>query len=972
MQLNRRRVFVHLFLATVLLLTAATSRAGYRQINRPNPADKMAVHIYRLDNGLTVYLTENHEAPRFYAEIATRAGSKEDPAESTGLAHYLEHMLFKGTQQMGTLDYAKEQPYLDRISELYEEHFRASDPARRKAIYAEINHQAQLASQYEIPNEIDKLYKAMGGTDVNAHTSNEETVYQVDLPSNRLQQWAVIESERFRDPVFRLFQPELEIVYEEKNRTLDNKEAIIDTAVNKVLYKHHPYGQRTTIGEVKDLKNPSLKNMYHFYQTYYVPNNMAIAISGDIQIQDTIRLIDRYFSAWKAKPLPKPQTWPEPPLRGAERVTVKYEGEEYVLLAFRTARNLARDADALRLCDMVLDNSVAGLINLNLNAQQKVRQAGAGPELLNDYGAEYLFGVPKKGQSLADVEKLLLAQVDLLKAGKFEDWILPAIITDFKKNRKAQLESNVSRVALMRAAFIDHESWDHAVGQIARLEKLRKADVVRAANKYFDGGYVAGYRIDAKPEIPSIEKPQIEKIAIDPRRVSAFFKQVMSMPVKPIEPVFVDPRKDYQEVEVRDGIKLYYAKNPLNDLFSLQLEFDVGTRENNRIAIATQLLNKSGTDRLSAEDLKKEWYKLGTDFGVGAGEAETDVSLGGLDENFAASVGLLHDVLTHPATDPGTLSELAKIILAQREDAKKDFHSISAALVEFNRYGKDSTFLRMLPNDAVEKLTVPELLEWVERLPHYRHTISYTGSLPLERVLAVLRSRYADAGSLEAPPPYRFRVTRAPQTDEILFVDKPMAQAQVRLEFGDTVFNEGEMPAIELFNDYFAGGMAGIVFQELRESRALAYAVGAVYLTGGRKGEQNLMIGGIGCQADKTPEAVHAFIDLMDHMPASPRRFKEAQEAILNRYRTSKLGFREVLGAVRSWERLGVPVDPRQERYATVESAGMDLMLDFYHRHVQGRPKLISIVGDKSKIGLAQLEQGRKVTEVRLSDIFAF
>ncbi|MHB8519421.1 MAG: M16 family metallopeptidase [Limisphaerales bacterium] len=972
MQLNRQQLFFRLLLAVLFFSAAGTGWAGYRRINRPNPADKMAVQIYQLDNGLTVYLTENHETPRFYAEISVRAGSKDDPAESTGLAHYLEHLLFKGTEKMGTLDYAKEKPYLDRISELYEEHFREQDPARRKAIYAEINRQAQLASPYEIPNEIDKLYKAMGGGDVNAHTSHEETVYEVSLPANRLPQWAMIEAERFRDPVFRLFQPELEIVYEEKNRTLDNKEWIISTAVGKVLYKHHPYGQRSTIGEVEHLKNPSLKNVYRFYETHYVPNNMAITMSGDINIPDTIQLIDRYFSVWKARPLPRPATWTEPPLQGAERVTVKYQGEEYALLAFRTARHNSPDADALRLCDMVLDNSVAGLINLNLNEQQKVRQAGAGPEILNDYGAEYLFGVPKKGQSLSDVEKLLLEQVDHLKKGEFDDWILPAIITDFKKNRKAQLESNVARVGLMRGAFINHEPWDHVVGQIARMEKLRKPDVVRAARKYFGDGYVAGYRIDAKPEIPSIEKPEIEKIAIDPRRESSFFKAVMALPVKEIEPVFVDPKKDFQIVDLRDGVKLYYARNPLNDLFALNFSVDLGTRRNNRIGVAAQLLNKAGTAPYSQEDLKKEWYKLGTDFGVGAAENETDVSLSGLDENFEASVRLMMALIDHPTADPATLSELTKIILAQREDAKKDFHSISAALVEYNRYGKESSFLKMLPNDAVQRLTVPELFELIEGLPRYRHTISYTGSLPVEKVVAILNTHDRSAGPLQEPPPYQFRTVRPLPETEILFFDKSMAQAQVRLEFGDTIYNEADNPATQLFNDYFAGGMAGIVFQELRESRALAYAVGAMYLTGGRKGEQNVMVGGIGCQADKTTEAVAAFIELMDHLPVSPGRFKEAQDAILNRYRTSKLGFRETLGAVRSWERLGVPVDPRKERYEKIKAADMDLMLGFYKQHVQSRPKLISIVGDKTKIGWEPLKKTGKITEVRLDEIFVF
>src|SRR5881628_2379001 len=483
----------------VVLLLAGTQRAalaGYKRINKPNPADPMAVQIYRLDNGLTVYLTENHETPRFEAQIAVRAGSKQDPAESTGLAHYLEHMLFKGTTRIGTLDYEKEKPHLDRILELYEKHFHETDPEKRKAIYAEINQESQAAAQYEIPNEMDKLYKAMGEEGLNAHTYHEETVYQVNLPANRAEQWAIIESERFRHPVFRLFQPELEIVYEEKNRTLDNKEAIIEFAVNKLLFKKHPYGQQTTIGEVEHLKNPSLKNMYEYYREHYVPGNMALVISGDVEPRRMMRLIDKYFSAWDAKPVPPQKRWSEEPLRGAERVTAKYKGEEYALLAFRVPGRNHPDADALKLVDMILDNATAGLINLNLNQQQRVRRAGSSPELNNDYGAEYLWGIPKKGQSLKEVADLLLEQIELVKQGKFEDWIIPAIVTDYKKTRKAQLESDAARVTLMRNAFLAYQEWDHVVAEIDRIEKLSKRDVVRLANQYFGGGYVAGYRVD--------------------------------------------------------------------------------------------------------------------------------------------------------------------------------------------------------------------------------------------------------------------------------------------------------------------------------------------------------------------------------------------------------------------------------------------------------------------------------------------
>ena len=265
--------------------------AGYRRINDPNPEDPLDAHIFELDNGLQVFLTENHEEPRFYAEIAVRAGSKHDPADGTGLAHYLEHLLFKGNRNLGTLDYEAEKPHLDRIVELYEAHFQEVDPARRAEIYAEINTEAQLAAEYAVPNEIDKLYNGMGGSGLNAHTWYEETVYKVGLPANRLAQWAEIESDRFVDPVFRLFHTELETVYEEKNRTLDNGGRIIGTAVDELLYKVHPYGQQPTIGTAEHLKNPSLVYIQNYFDTYYVPNNMGIFISGDIDIEATINLI---------------------------------------------------------------------------------------------------------------------------------------------------------------------------------------------------------------------------------------------------------------------------------------------------------------------------------------------------------------------------------------------------------------------------------------------------------------------------------------------------------------------------------------------------------------------------------------------------------------------------------------------------------------------------------------------------------
>ena len=301
---------------------SSSAPVGYTQIHSPSANDPLNTHIYELDNGLQVYLTENHEEPRFYAEIAVKAGSKNDPADATGLAHYLEHLLFKGNQDMGTLDYAAEKPYLDQITALYEQHFNETDPEVRAQIYAQINQLSQTAAQYAVPNEIDKLYNGMGAGGLNAHTSHEETVYKVGLPSNRLEQWAAIESNRFINPVFRLFHTELETVYEEKNQSLDNRDRVSYYAISELLYKKHPYGQQSTIGDAEHLKNPSLVYIQNYFDTYYVPNNMAIFISGDIDIDSAIVTISEAFGVWEPKPVPEVGPWIEDPEKKKDRKSV--------------------------------------------------------------------------------------------------------------------------------------------------------------------------------------------------------------------------------------------------------------------------------------------------------------------------------------------------------------------------------------------------------------------------------------------------------------------------------------------------------------------------------------------------------------------------------------------------------------------------------------------------------------------------
>lgn len=936
-----------------------------------NTHSSMQVIEHTLENGLTVYLSPNHEEPRFYAEIITRAGSKHDPNTNTGLAHYLEHLLFKGTSSFGTVDYEKEKVLLDEITQLYETRSKENNETKRGDIYEKINEVSAKAAALAIPNEMDRAYSDMGGKGINAHTWHEETVYKVDLPGNRLEHWAKIESERFANPVFRLFHTELETVYEEKNRSIDNKDRLLHREVNNLLFKVHPYGQQPTLGSIEHLKNPSIKAIEEFYTKHYVPENMAICISGDIDPERAFALIKERFSSWENPgPLRPEPKWVETGLQGREFVQVQYLGEEQLLLAFRTAPRHHEDYHALRLMDMILDNSVAGLINLNLVEKQAVRGAGCFPQNYNDHGVQFFYGVPKDGQTLEEVEKLILAEIEKIKKGEFEDWILPAVVNDFKKKRKIDLESNAKRVEMMRDTFLSFVDWETTEREIDELEKLTKKDVIQVAEKYFGTDYVAGFRIDKQHELPSIEKPKIDPLKIDPDKESPFMRQVHELPFEPFEPKFLEENKDFTVLEVAEGIRLIHAQNPLNDLFALEVRMQEGYRHQPILPYSKRMLDRSGAGDVSAEDLKIEWYKLGTSFSFGVLDQLSSFGLNGLDENLEPSLALARNLLQAPKISPQKWEESKKIILSERDDEQKDPRALSNALAHFHRYGEKSRFVNRPTDAEVNATTVEGLSKTLSNLLKTERTILYYGPRSPAEILGTIKDGFLSQAPTRSSEPVEPNRSLAPAKSQVYFLQKEMAQAQVRLEFAVGVYDENKTPVGQLFNEYFGGGMAGLVFQELREARALAYSAWAHFFNPTRPNEENILIGAIGCQADKTIEAVNAFMGLLEDMPINENRWDSAHASILSTYRTNPIGYRATPSFVYDVGTLGLDMDPRKKRYEALRSAQIKLLTDFYNEEIKPKAKLLSIVGDSAKIDLEKLAEIGPITKVKAEELF--
>ena len=351
-----------------LMMTSCGNKRSYETVD----GDPMKSRIYTLDNGLKVYLTVNKETPRIQTYIPVRVGGKNDPAETTGLAHYFEHLMFKGSESFGTQNYAEEKPLLDQIEALFEVYRTKTDEAERTAIYRVIDSLSYEASKLSIPNEYDKLMAAIGADGTNAYTSFDVTCYIEDIPSNQLENWAKIQADRFKYNVIRGFHTELETVYEEKNMSLTRDSRKLNESMFSALFKNHPYGTQTVLGTQEHLKNPSITNIKNYYKKWYVPNNMAICMSGDFDYDEVMDVIEKYFGDMQPnKDLQMMSFEPETAIETPVVKEVWGLEAENVALAWRLPGAASDEALMLSVADAILNNGKAGLIDLNLLQDRK-------------------------------------------------------------------------------------------------------------------------------------------------------------------------------------------------------------------------------------------------------------------------------------------------------------------------------------------------------------------------------------------------------------------------------------------------------------------------------------------------------------------------------------------------------------------------------------------------------------------------
>tara|TARA_B110000196_G_C21146556_1_gene666930 strand:- start:378 stop:3269 length:2892 start_codon:yes stop_codon:yes gene_type:complete len=951
----------------LLVITAAIlSSALYAQ------DIQLQLKQYKLDNGLTVILNEDHTNPKITGLIVSKVGGKNDPKDATGMAHYQEHMLFKGTQELGTTDWEKEKPHIDKIFKLYDELGKTTDEEKRKEIQNKINEVSLEAGKYALPNDLSNVIKSIGGTNLNAGTGHDYTVFYNDFPPNQIEKWLEIYSHRFIDPVFRSFQAELEVVYEEKNLYEDMFQTKLLETFQSFFFKNHPYGQQTLIGTKDDLKNPSLTKMYEFFRTYYVANNMALIICGDFNTEEIIPIIEEKFGKWKSGEIPEPIVYEEEAFKGRESFEGKFSPIKLAMLGYRTMPKGHNDELAMEVANRILSNdNQTGLLD-KLSIDNKLLAAMALELPYYDHGCTVFFVIPKIiGQKLEDVEGLVLEQITKLKNGDFEEGELEAIKKSMIKNHIMSMESNMQKAMMLVDVFALGKSYKELEEYPSKIKALTKDDIMKVAKQYYSDNYFAFFSKIGFPKKEKIDKPGYKPLVVDTNAKSKFVKEFEKIETKTPEYKAVDFQNDIERLRVQKGVNLFVTENPLNDIFTLEIRYGIGNEKFPMLKYASNIMNLSGTKTDVASEFKIRFSKLGCNYNITSNYEYLSIKIEGFEQNLKDALALINELITNPVLEQEKIEIIVEEEKTDRKMEKSEPDEIAGALFNYLKYKERSTYLNRLTMKEISNLKADVLVNEFKKATQYEAEIHFVGKYDAQSVSELIASEIVFNKTPVKTESPLFKKIEEYNENVIYFVNEKKAlQSKVFLLVNGDTSNVKQDPYYKAFNLYFGGGFSGLVLQEIREYRSLAYSAGASYESPRLKGKKSYFMGYVGTQADKTMEAFAVFDSLIKDMPEKPKRIEMIRPYLSQSAITNRPSFRYLSKMIVYWENKGCIKDPNVETINVAEKLEFDDIVKFYQDNLKNRPIAYAFVGDKKRIDLKELSKYGKIIKVKKKDIF--
>ncbi|MBJ7429586.1 MAG: insulinase family protein, partial [Bacteroidia bacterium] len=530
-------------------------------------------------------------------------------------------------------------------------------------------------------------------------------------------------------------------------------------------------------------------------------------------------------------------------------------------------------------------------------------------------------------------EENLKFKIDIIKKGEFDESILKAIIANLKIGKIEEQKSNQGRAYAMLDAFTLHRTWASTVSMVDDLNKITKAELVAFANKYFTNDYVVvNKKVGEDKNITKVPKPTITPVDVNRDDVSPFVSKIKDTPNENIKPRFVDYKRDLTIDNFGGKAPIYYVQNKDNDLFQLYYVLDMGKFNDLKLPLAFNLLQYLGTDKMTSEQISKEFFKLACDFNVSTSNEQVYVTLSGLNENFEPAVKLFETLLANAKPDADALNNLVERILKGRADAKLSKGAIRSALMAYAMYGAKNPTTYNLTEAELRALNAKDLVDnYIKKINQYKHTIYYFGP----RLVADFKKSLAQFHKLPAKQlayPAAVKFTRnETKENTVYFTDYKMVQAEVSwINKSDKNFDSTSVTTLQLFNEYFGGGMGSIVFQTIRESKALAYSTYSYYQTPSKKTDPYYTIAYVGTQADKINEAIPAMNELLTSLPKNEANIDNAKASIKNSIETERINDESIIFNYVNNQKLGVHHDLRKDVYEQIDNLNFESINNFY------------------------------------------
>ena len=936
-----------------------------------NAQENLKVETFYLDNGLKVVLCEDHSAPTIHGMVYVHAGSKNDPLDATGMAHYFEHIMFKGTDKIGTTDWEKEKVFLDSIDIMYDKLHETNVPEERAAIQQKINELSIASTDYAIPNEVDLILTKMGGEGLNAGTSYDMTAYFNSFPSNQVEKWMDVYVERFRNPVFRLFQSELETVYEEKNMYSDSPMAAFSELMFKECFGEHPYG-RPLIGLTEHLKNPQTSKMREFYETYYVANNMTLIMVGDFVTEDIKPLIEEKFSVWEKRELPEMPEFELPAFDKEIIKEVRMTPIKMGLVAYKGVDNSHEDNIALNVLMYLLSNdATTGIFDKAMN-NNEIMMAVMMPLSLEDCGANIIMYAPKLiGQSHEKAEAIVFDAINKVKAGDFSEDLLEAAKTSILKERVQGFEGidNLSYI------FMDIESrgitFEDYLAETEKIKNITKEDVIAVANKYFTENRTIVRSKMGFPEKDKVEKPDWKAVEVKNTELkSEFAKQIEAQEVAEVRTQVIEFGKDVVIEKANDAFTMYSSKNPYNNIFNLTITYNYGSIDNPELSRANYLWSLLGTETKTYDEVELELQKMGASMYVIVNDGSTSLIISGFDENLDDILTICEDKIFNPKFDASKLEIMIDEDKTSRKVVKTDPDTWSNALYQYVIVGEQSPYLTETPIEKWAKRDGNDILNDLKQVFNYNGTVIYTGNLDTKDVIASLKSHNIiknDAVKSEK----KVKIHQELNDNVIYFAhNKKFRQSKINMYVPGEKLDQEERALASVFNKYFGTDMYSIVFQEIRELRSLGYTAYSYYNYDYLDRIPGYQYAFVGTQSDKTNEAVDAMRELLVDMPEKMEKFDTSKEALIMSRAADYITPRNIPSIVMSWVEQGYDHDHRIETTNIIKETSYDDIEKFYQDKVQNRPVIIMIAGNKRNVDMKALEKYGELRMVKFDEIY--